>query len=79
MQNPWFADRWWRLSAYEVASGRKGDALVGAINDHIAVLEDKAHNYYHDDVQDNVFGSHTRAARRTVEALEREGCVAYAG
>ncbi|MDH3731275.1 MAG: hypothetical protein OES13_09160 [Acidimicrobiia bacterium] len=62
--------------AFEVGAGKSGNSLVESINDHIAALEWRAHSYYHDEVSEGVFGSHDRAARRAVEALERDDCVA---
>lgn len=64
------------IVALEVASSKTGGALVTAINDHITLLEDQAHNQYHLAVSDGIFESHGRAALRAVEVIERAGCVA---
>jgi hypothetical protein len=64
------------IVALEVASSKTGGALVTAINDHIALLEDQAHTQYHLAVSDGILGSHGRAALRAVEVIERAGCVA---
>jgi hypothetical protein len=64
------------IVALEVASSKTGGALVTAINDHIALLEDQAHTQYHLAVSDGVLGSHDRAASRAVEVIERAGCIA---
>lgn len=64
------------IVALEVASSKTGAALVTAISDHLALLEEQAHNQYHVAVSDGILGSHDRAALRAVEVIERAGCVA---
>jgi len=67
-----------RIVAFEVEAGSTGNELVERINNHLALLEDLAHAHYHVEVSDGVFGSHGRAASRALEAIERNGCLAYA-
>ncbi len=62
---------------FEVGDGKSGQGLVEAINDHIELLEGRAHAQYHVDVSDGVFGSHPQAAARALDAIERAGCLAY--
>jgi hypothetical protein len=63
------------IVAYEIEE--TGDDLMEAINDHIALLEERAHTQYHIAVTDQVVGNHGRTARRTLDAVEEAGCIAY--